>query len=142
MTEQRTNSGNEIIAEFEGLTWNERQWYEYKGSTTGNGCWVDENALTAYSDDTKIGYYTIPYHSDWRCLMPVFEKIVNIKFDDLDTPYARTFGMRNGETGKFMTRLNRHVVFEADTMTESLWLAVVDFLKIHKENNEKKENGR
>lgn len=112
MTEQRTNSGNEIIAEFEGLAWN-----EYKGDICTIGNWVDDNALTAYSNDFKEGHYTIPYHSDWRCLMPVFEKIVNIKFDDLDTPYARTFGMRNSETGNSDKRnacfWNREIIFQA-----------------------------
>ena len=124
MTEQEINAGNEIIAHWEGL-----HWFEFKGDIATIRQWTDKEGMTVYSDDMKDEYYTIPYHQRWGFLMPIIESISRIKFDDGDTNYPRTFGMQNVETGKPMVRFNRHCVFEADTLIEAAWLAVVDFIK-------------
>jgi hypothetical protein len=51
------------------------------------------------------------------------------KMKEYDTYYPRTFGMLNAETKKPMVRLNSSQLFEADTLIEATWLAVIDFIK-------------
>lgn len=75
------------------------------------------------------------YHESWEKLMPIILRIGEFKFDDythddgtIDHAYMRTFGMKN-QHGKYMVRINRHSLFEADTLIEAAWLAVIDFIK-------------
>ena len=83
-----------------------------------------------------VSVHDCNYHKNWALLMPVIEKISHIKWgedtDSPDTYYPRTFGMLNAETGKPMFRFNLHACFEADTLIEAAWLAVVDFIKTAK----------
>jgi len=117
--------GNKLIAEFMG-----------------------EVGLTKVSND-KIVPYDKRYNNTWQNLMPVIEKISKFKYeeyevdngiDDIyieyDTAYTRTFGMINSRTGNPMVRINRHQLFEATTLIEAAWLAVVDFIKWY--NNQTK----
>ena len=73
------------------------------------------------------------YDEKWDELMPVLEKICRLKIGDaiktIDYPNLRTFGMINKETKGIMVRLNGFQVFEAETLIEATFLAVVDFLE-------------
>lgn len=74
------------------------------------------------------------YHKDWSMLMPVLQKIFKTKIgqgeDNINYPYARTFGMIN-EAGNLMVRLNGFAVFDAEELIEAAYLAVVDFIRLH-----------
>lgn len=75
------------------------------------------------------------YHERWDYLMPIIEKIsrIKIEWEDAeynDTYYPRTFGMIS-PSGNLMVRINANQVFEAPTLIEAAWLAVVDFVKWH-----------
>ena len=112
--------GNRLIAEFMGLLSGKTQYPFTK-------------------PNESVNYRVSQYHTSWDWLMPVVEKISLIPFpkdkgwkdedykDFSAYPYPRTFGMRNTE-GKFMVRLNASQLFEADTLIEATWLAVVDFI--------------
>jgi hypothetical protein len=115
MKQEEIIEGNKLIAKFRG-----------QENTYQNG--VD-------------GYYA--YHSSWNWLMPVIEKIsrIKIEWEDPeynDTYYPRTFGMLS-PSGNPMVRINANQVFEAPTLIEAAWLAVVDFIKWYNEKtNENK----
>lgn len=78
------------------------------------------------------------YHISWDELMPVVEKISRLNMPDPDgvsetwQPWPRTFGMLNDDTGNPMVRFNRYPVFEATTLIEAVWLAVVYFIESNK----------
>lgn len=68
------------------------------------------------------------YYSSWDWLMPVIQKIEGHRYDDegeqVDYAYMRTFHSR-------MVRINRCQLFQADTLLEAAWLAVVDFIECY-----------
>lgn len=114
MEQSEIIEGNKLIAEFMDTVWNEKGKHK-------------------------------SYQSNWTFLMPVVEKISRIEYERwededadgekktvIDTAYPRTFGMLSDE-GKPMFRFNRCFLFEADTLIEAAWEAVVDFLKDHTE---------
>lgn len=72
------------------------------------------------------------YSTSWGWLMPVLEKISNLELIDADnekwTPYPRTFGIKNVETGEFMVRLNRFGLFQHQDLMEATFLAVSNFV--------------
>jgi hypothetical protein len=112
-------SGSALIAEFMGLVKTEKDWGEttYKGERKGTVIWESH----------------LEYKTSWQSLMPVLEKICRTKIGDgidtIDYPNLRTFGMINEQTGGIMVRLNGFQVFEAETLIEATYLAVVDFLE-------------
>lgn len=80
------------------------------------------------------------YHDSWEALMPVLEKISRIEYERwedelpdgskqtvIDTAYPSTFGMLNNE-GKPMVRINRYSLFEADSLIEATYAAIVEFI--------------
>jgi len=67
-------------------------------------------------------------------LWEVIEEIVKFKYDDGDTAYFRTFGMIDKETGMYMVRINRKALFQANTLKEATFNAIVDFCYLHKDN--------
>src|SRR5690606_29040573 len=85
------------------------------------------------------------YDNSWDWLMPVVEKISKIKMNwegcepYYDNVYPRTFGMLDNQ-GRPMFRFNGHSLFVADTLIESVWLAVVDFIEWY--NNQKTTDGQ
>lgn len=127
MTQNEIIEGNRIIAKFMGAKEDYYpkelpNWFECFGK------WED-NLLK------------FEYHSSFDFIMPVVEKISKIEFhremEDnggeepeliIYTHYPRTFGMLNKE-GKPMVRLNSCALFEADTLIEATYLAVVDFCR-------------
>lgn len=83
---------------------------------------------TGYDFDTlKISGYEYP--TIWGWLMPVVEKIIDIRYDGDETAYLRTFGMRNHD-GNYMVRFNWCSLHEADTLLWATYLAVVDFIEM------------
>src|SRR5690606_24607245 len=91
-----------------------------------------------------ISIHHLRYHISWDCLMPVVEKIGREEYTDdswrgcekyENTPYLRTFGMRNSANGKYMVRFNAMPLFEADTLIEATWLAVVDYIQSQKQTS-------
>jgi hypothetical protein len=125
--------GNRLIAEFMGHT----------GKTsvvrTGNPPRDRYGKKIRGEEGLKLVPYTPSYDTLWDRLMPVIEKISKIEmgrqFDEdtlelmIWTAYPTTFGMPNPKTGRPMVRLTGNALFEADTMIEAAWLAVVDFIK-------------
>ena len=69
--------------------------------------------------------YNFSYSWDW--LMLAIEKISEFKYEDGDTAYPRTFGMKKHDS--FMFRFNRCSLFKCETLMEAAYLAVVDFIK-------------
>lgn len=125
---------NEIIAEFMGAKW--RKTY---GPLTG--------AEYIEVQNSSAKYLIAQYDYSWDWLMPVVEKITNHVYDEEEvddgfggkriakyTAYLRTFGMLSSE-GKQMVRFNRSPIFEADTLIDATYQAVVDWIKWH--NNQK-----
>lgn len=112
---------NELIAEFMG---------------------IDFTSPDAYSTyPTPLCKRFGEYDRSWQWLMPVVDKIIKIRCApdskvDLDTFFLRTFGMINPQTGKYMVRFNRCVVFEANTLFDALYMAVVDFIKLNRKSGE------
>ena len=51
----------------------------------------------------------------------------------------RTFGMLNEETGQIMVRFNGFQLFQADTLIETTYLAIIDFIKWYNEKQNNKE---
>lgn len=108
------SEGNRLIAEFMGKTYH-----------------PNLEKISSIND--------LYYHSSWDWLMPVLEKISRITIewensdDRTETYYPRTFGMLNDETKKPMVRIKGNTLHEADTLKEATYLAVVDFIKWHKE---------
>lgn len=113
--------GNRLIAEFDG-------WESDKYPNLPNRLHKIDTG-----EEVGKGIENFEYHSSWDALMPVVEKISKIKTDWSDaeihdTYYPRTFGMLS-PNGNPMVRINAHQVFEAETLIEATWLAVVDFLE-------------
>lgn len=82
----------------------------------------------------------IKFHTSWDWLMPVLEKICRTKVGDgikyIDHAYPRTFGMTNKElldNDNMMVRLNGGPLFDAPTLIEATYMAVVQFIKEHKQ---------
>jgi len=93
---------------------------------------VKDDQCKPYWVNLKSGVKGEYFRTSWNWLMPVLEKICRLKIGDgietIDYPNLRTFGMINEETGGIMVRLNGFQVFEAETLIEATFLAVVDFL--------------
>ena len=120
MAKEKILENNKLIAEFMKITTNHPVW-QYR----------------AHENEWKLE--GLKYHKSWTWLMPVLEKICRLKIGDgivhveYATPY--TFGVLNRETGQIMVRLNAHQLFEADTLIEATYLAVIDFIKLNNEEN-------
>jgi len=117
---------NKMIAEFMKIPYCDRCASECEMYKFGEGVYYNP--------------YQMRYPSSWDWLMPVIEKIAKFQFGDIhthqDAGYPRTFGMISPE-GKFMVRLNRCALFEADTLIEAAYLAVVDFITWYNANKTK-----
>jgi hypothetical protein len=124
-----TIQGNKLIAEFMGV-----KVYQKKDG--------ELRVLARNNRDYMLKLWA-KYHSSWDHLMPVVEKISLMNYPDEptfaddedyvpDTAYPRTFGMIS-RNGQFMVRFNRQPLFEADTLIEAAWMAVVDFVKTYNE---------
>lgn len=116
---------NEEIAKFHG--WRHRP--TPKGQ--GKGYWDFQLWGKAAFNSTAF-----QYHRSWEWLMPVVEKITRHVYDEdvldnvviKETAFLRTFGMVSPE-GKQMVRFNRCALFEADTLIEATYQAVVDWIR-------------
>src|SRR6185503_3530169 len=84
----------------------------------------------------------LKYHSDWKQLMMVIEKISKIRLrntdgtectDVQDVCYPRTFGMP-GPEGKPMFRFNGFCLHTGDTLIEAAYAAVYEVAEWHQSN--------
>lgn len=122
---------NEVIAEFMGILFD-----------TSGQCTAPERMYSwrpGCLDPLRVEH--LQYHNNWSWLMPVVEKISQIRCApdsefDHDTFYPRTFGMLSPEARKPMVRINRCQVFESDTLINATYQSVVDFITGY--NNQKK----
>lgn len=106
---------NKLIAQFMGGIYRTDLPFTYTKSGWEN---------TPANDNKQIAQdYDLKYHCDWSWLMPVIEKIIN---DNI--AYPRTFGMIS-DTGQMMFRFDQCCLFQADTLIEATYLAVVDLLE-------------
>lgn len=124
--------GNRLIAEFMKINVTDFVWNEHLGL-------VHCDEYGDFQIDEDLQYYNPD--TDWNDLMPVVEKISRIEYDryeqengfekyiEIETAFPRTFGMINSRTGNPMFRFNRCQCFEAPSLIEVTWLAVVDFIK-------------
>lgn len=78
--------------------------------------------------------YELGFNESWDWLMPIVELLSKHKYEDGDTAYLRTFGLINQKTGQYMVRINRSFLTEADTLIESTFLAVSEFISSIKTN--------
>jgi hypothetical protein len=78
------------------------------------------------------------YHESWDWLMPVVEKICRMG-EPGDNFCLRTFGMINDENGQMMVRFDRFSLFEATTLIEALYMAVIAFIDWHNSQNTKEQ---
>lgn len=133
MTEQKIVEGNSLIADFMGL---------YRSDGPG---FSEQFTEKWYDKKTRIKTIDGPanYHKDWNRLIPVIEKISLIEiareFDGdgcliVWRHHPVTFGMLNQHTGKPMVRFYASGLFEADTLIQAAWEAVVDFIKWQNES--------
>lgn len=120
---------NKIIAEFLGLeieTWEAK---DRLGDDTEN------DAEYAWDNGFAIPVEELNYNSEWYCLMPVVQKIVDTKPPEgpefVEGYYFRTFGMKD-EQGNYMVRINGFSCHKAETLIEATYLAVVEFVKNYK----------
>lgn len=130
-----TIEGNKLIAVFMRYEVDKQKWAKSQNILIYEDAFHIDKQIILSSD--------LIFHSSWNWMMPVVEKISKIKClwdneqaGETDTYYPRTFGMLNTETKRPMVRLNSNCVFEADTLIEATWLAVVDFIQWY--NNQTK----
>lgn len=83
--------------------------------------------ITVKGWDINPSMGELQYNSSWDWLMPVIEKISEIKYEDGSTMYPRTFGMINQEAGKVLFRFNRMGLYEGRTLIEAAFLATSDY---------------
>lgn len=102
---------NELIHEFMGHDWTKEQFQWRPGATT---------PMTVE--------HLKHYETTWNWLIPVVEKIMNIKYPDGENCYLRTFGMISEESDLVMVRFNRQQLFEAETLLKATYLAVSSFV--------------
>lgn len=110
---------NNLIAEFMGFT------YAHKSQ---DGCWyhLPDNPVDLMHNSA------FDYHESWKSLMPVVNKIMDVKYDDTvdGTAYLRTFGMKNDE-GQYMVRFNRYSLHAAEKLRDATYAAVIEFIQSH-----------
>jgi len=139
MKEKEILEGNKLIAEFMGATLFLERWRvqdENRKYTVEQP--LANFLLMAKNEELK-------FHTSWDWLMPVVEKIVKYVYEEEEQdggfgkvivkhrPHPRTFGMISQEE-KFMVRFNRCAMYDADTLIEATWLAVIDFIKWYNQN--------
>jgi hypothetical protein len=131
--------GNKLIAEFMGYKFNAYPHLKHLHTITkpNQDDWFYASRELEDFEEKTLEYFN--YHWSWDALMPVVEKIsktqciwLNAIADETDTYYPRTFGMLNSETKNPMVRFNSNQVYEAPTLIEATWLAVVGFIKEYK----------
>ena len=108
---------NKEIAEFMGMKY-------YSKSQDGSWYRLREGAPDLIHDSA------FEYHTSWKSLMPVVEKIIDYKYDDEPdgTAFLRTFGMKD-EHGLYMVRFNRCVLHSAETLLNATYMACLDFIE-------------
>ena len=132
MLEQEILEGNTLIAEFEGLDFvpykdNRSVCVKFKKYKECEN-YIQENNLKGFIPELWWNAKSGKYHHDFQSLMRAVDKIIQTKYDDGDSAYFRTFGMINKD-GNIMVRINRCQLFEAPTLIEATWLAVVDWCR-------------
>ena len=132
MSEQEILEGNTLIAEFEGLPFvpYKRNRSIDKKFNTYKECqkYIEKNKLEGFIPELWWNQKSGQYDHNFQQLMRAVEKITKTKYDDGDNAYLRTFGMLNKD-GNVMVRINRCPLFEAPTLIEATWLAVVDWCR-------------
>lgn len=132
MTTEEIIDGNCIIAKFMG------GYMRDKGH--GNMIWDHSDRLSPLVCKSPC---KLEYHKNWSWLMPVLEKISRIEmareYDKETGEYTVfrhhpvTFGMLNW-MDRPMVRLYGMGLFDAQTLIEATYIAVVDFIKFYNEN--------
>ena len=125
MTQEEITTGNKLIAEFIG----------FKLVPCNNGiAWDNNKIIKPISLHGSLeGHNNGKFHSSWDWLMPVVEKIEEHKYPETyqnssDGPEIHDCAYMRTMHGK-MARINRHQLFQAETLIKAVWLACVDFIK-------------
>lgn len=111
-------NGNKIIAEFMNEKKDDRFYF-----------------FPFLKSQYKTGWSSLPnmqFHQSWDWLMPVVEKISDVKYADGENACLRTFGMINPENGMFMVRFNRSFLNEEETLMKATYKACIEFIKYSK----------
>lgn len=136
MTETEILEGNKLIASFVGDCFG-LKWSEI------NGFYLDENGSMAMPTN-RCGFF----HKSWDWLMPVVEKIGNLKSLETDGEWY-DFAIQNGKVpknsyytyighvGEYSRNLGKLVSVKSESLIESVWLAVIEFIKWYNENVKK-----
>jgi len=135
-------AGNKLIMDFmkiqeketcyeDGIGWVTRHYKTCNELHCTRACGIKGDSYNMFLEDSK-------YHFSWDWLMPVIEKIYKIipKNKNIELPLMLVMVTENN---KFLFRLDMSNTFEADTVIESAWMAVVDYIKslnimLNKEN--------
>ena len=123
----KTEENNRLIAEFMG--WKSGTRTKELSNREIFDVLISPDKSTVLRVESEL--YRLRYYISWNWLMPVVERINRCKYEDKETAYLRTFGIIYEVTGDYMVRFNRCPLFEAETLIEATYLAVVDFIEWH-----------
>jgi hypothetical protein len=117
-----TTENNKLIAEFMGFQQTNLGWYD-----------AEEILLRAERDNT---FDNLKFHTDWNWLMEVVEKIESIVWEELNDT---SFNVTIGATSYCVIQDNNggviEIIGQGGTKIESVYKAVVDFIKWYNENS-------
>ena len=143
MEQKEVIEGNRLIAIFMGA----KEHNEFSGHPLLD--FGDFIKTTPFNEPGVwiLGESQVKYHSSWGWIMPVVEKISRIPLpgdgtrpaEPHETFYPYTFGMLSPE-GRPMVRICANGLFEADTLIEATWLAVVDFIRWYNQSKQQEDN--
>lgn len=123
MTEEQILDGNKLIAEFMGAKYDKDTSFPIHP----DDLWLPIHGICNFKT-IKIGKGKILlYHKSWDWLMPVVEKIENLKFE-----YSYYKGRAIITDLGFQNMMN-DIAFSGSRI-EATWLAVVEFIKWYNQN--------
>lgn len=134
---------NHIISDFlENVTY---QAYKFNNAytirfNTFKECqtWIDENLDPCLGYKPEIAWEkgVGDYDTNWSSLMKAVEQIFSMDhvYEPHDKVFFRTFGMRNEETGEFMVRIDRHQLYQGESLILTTHEAVCGFIERLNEN--------
>ena len=135
MTEEQIREGNKLIAEFDG-------WHHVETpKNKGKGHWNKPAGPYAHWDLSSM-----KYHSSWDWLMPVVEKIENMRDEIIDKVYVSINGTECGLWNYFDVKdILREkgepgvlrVKNSDKTKIIATWRTVTDFIKWYNSQNKK-----
>ncbi len=128
-------SGNKLIAEFMGFTPRTDLHTEgalfmqapITGDATHSSCYIVNK-----DDDKYDEFNELQYREDWDWLMPVVEKIEDLRNEVCIYETSCRINTRDGEyseSSNDMVNCSFDVLLDGETKIEAVWLAVIKFIE-------------